>query len=49
MSLKLIGRAPHSEGELSSGQFRGTAFTEKIGSEKQNLPVLVDHDALKLC
>ena len=49
MTLKLISRTSDPKCQLVSGEFRSKAFTEKIGSEKQNLPVLVDHDALKLC
>tara|TARA_Y100000589_G_scaffold133163_1_gene127207 strand:- start:200 stop:559 length:360 start_codon:yes stop_codon:yes gene_type:complete len=48
VTLELIRCESHPQAEILIGDFRCKAFTQEIGSEKQNLPVLVDHGALKL-
>ena len=48
MTLELIRCESYLQAEILIGDFRCKAFTEEIGSEKENLPVLVDHGALEL-
>tara|TARA_B100000925_G_scaffold227353_1_gene175860 strand:+ start:28 stop:177 length:150 start_codon:yes stop_codon:yes gene_type:complete len=47
--LKLISGTSDLQWLSFRRDFRSKAFSEKIGSEKENFPVLVDHGALKQC